>query len=355
MAGRPLPARRCRDAFCHPAAGSRLAVAGPGAALAVARPGQSPDFAAGWPGEWQTIYPTADEGTTWHLWQGEPPGRGRLCLAGVHGGDVQQSRGRDEVSYTNNAEWFLQSLPAATARAVRIVHAIAGELSRGRGGLGAGVIEFGLPDGSWLAAMPLGGYAAASRDRTHALARRPAFAAVDRWATADRQPGAVDLVPVLTCRQPCALATAVRERPALPRSRLVRGASGPRVPEVPEAAFPVAFRVGGCGSSCAHPVGLPWGEAAASQGGIELRTRGSTCAGDLAWLAEARQGRYSLVHSPGRAGSGGGGPAPQPPSLARRGRSCVRCGRFAPAGPSTLGVAAPARFCWFAVSESQPG
>jgi M6 family metalloprotease-like protein len=200
------------------------------------------DFDSHWPHDWTVTYPGGRTHTTWHRWQGSPNVTADDSPVLVCTGEIYTSpTDWPDARYGNLADAVLTSgsLSPQTV-AVRIVHALAAEISRPGAAWDAALVELELPDGSWQPIQPLQGYngvvIAKSRNPLHG---RPAFTGVDSLTAAGPYAWRMDIVPLPSLTEPARL----RLRLASDERITARGwviARLQSLDEVPTAAFPVA-------------------------------------------------------------------------------------------------------------------
>ena len=157
------------------------------------------DFSAAWPDDWSREHPGGDTLTTWHRWSGEP-------ALTADGSPILICTGREytgpgdwpEVSYHNNADAVLVSghLPAGT-QAVRLLHALDGEMMRPGVAWDAGVVEVALPDNDWVEVIPVDEYDGSVEPSARSpLHGRGAFVGNDSLTTTGPLVWRIDVVPV---------------------------------------------------------------------------------------------------------------------------------------------------------------
>lgn len=137
-------------------------------------------FGAAWPGGWRVETP-GGEGTTWHRWVGPPylAGDGDAVLA-CTGSEHTAPAAWPQVAYRNGADAWLTTPPLSGGAALRLVHAIDGEVARPGLAWDGGLVEFVLADGSVVPAEPLEGYGGRIEPTARqALHGRAAFAGQD--------------------------------------------------------------------------------------------------------------------------------------------------------------------------------
>ncbi len=165
-------------------------------------------FASEWPGDWTISYPSNQLHTTWHRWLGTTSLTKDGSPVLICTGNIYTSAADwPDARYGNLADVILTSgrlSPAAGA--VRIVHAVDGEISRPGSAWDAPVVEIEMSDDSWLPAVPLDGYDGAVIARAHnTLHGRRAFAGEDSLTTTGPYSWRVDVVPLPDRQEPVRL------------------------------------------------------------------------------------------------------------------------------------------------------
>lgn len=200
------------------------------------------DFAARWPADWTVSFPGGSTHTTWHRWLGEPSITADgspvlVCTGDIYTGPVDWPDAR----YGNLADAVLTSglIPPQTV-GVRIVHALAGEISRPGAAWDAAVAELQGADGSWQPVSPVSGYdgvvVARSRNSLHG---RAAFTGRDSLTATGPHAWRVDVLALPERAEPVRL----RLRLAADERITHRGwiiARLESLAEIPASAFPVA-------------------------------------------------------------------------------------------------------------------
>ncbi len=215
------------------------------------------DFAGSWPGTWEILYPGGVTSTTWQRWAGAPylTGDGSPVLI-CTGSLYTQPSDWPIAEYENRADVVLRSAPLPRdMTAVRLVHAMDGELVRPGVAWDAGLVEFEGGDGSIRPAAPVDGYDGIVDPASQAsLHGRPAFVGTDSLTAAGPWRWRLDLIPVPDLPPPVRLRLHFASDPQFGgRGWVVAGLQAALLPDR-SSAFPVAILPGSGG----EPARLVW-------------------------------------------------------------------------------------------------
>lgn len=146
--------------FRYTLQGADLATAAAERAWAWAAGAATLDFAQVWPGEWTLEQPDGP-GTAWRRWSGgESPASGGGPVLACTGENADPAAWPD-VAYTNRGRARLTSGPVSGDwAAVRLVHWVDVETLPGGVPMDGATVSWLAPDGSEIAAAPLGGWTA---------------------------------------------------------------------------------------------------------------------------------------------------------------------------------------------------
>jgi M6 family metalloprotease-like protein len=163
------------------------------------RPVGDPLDLAGWPANWQIVYPEQDSTTTWHLW----PGEGALTadespVLACTGTAYTTPASWPDARYSNEADAALITPPlAAGTEAVLLVHALEAESIRPSTAQDGAVVELLQDDGTVVPLAPLDGYdGRVSAQALNALHDRDCFIGEDALGTGGPAAWRVDLLPL---------------------------------------------------------------------------------------------------------------------------------------------------------------
>jgi hypothetical protein len=215
------------------------------------------DFAARWPGGWEILYPAGITSTTWQRWAGAPfltadGSPVMICTGSL----FTQPADWPFAEYENRADVVLRSAPLPRdMTAVRLVHAMDGELVRPGVAWDAGLVEFEDGDGNIRPAAPVDGYDGIVDPASQAsLHGRPAFVGTDSLTAAGPWRWRLDLIPVPDLPPPIRLRLHFASDPQFGgRGWVVAGLQAASLPDR-SSAFPVAILPGSGG----EPARLVW-------------------------------------------------------------------------------------------------